>query len=300
MSLKFRVVPARRLTAIVARGVQGEQGIQGIQGEKGDQGEQGIQGVQGPQGIQGIQGPIGPVGEVTTAQLNAALATKVDRAPLGLWDFWQEDRFHSNLNGVFQITAIGSGTFGFSPGNAQFAGYNLGGLAIRSSTTPNSGGTIAGWLGSYYFGQVPQVYRAQVSFVDFTNLTTRIGWHNTASVSDAQDGTYFEILGNSLVSKTANNSNRTTHPTALTLALNTPYTMQIDVSIVPVARYRIWAGTNDVPIYDVSINTNLITTPSRTAMPRLTMTNAGTVATTNMAVWSMGVGTLNGFTRARL
>lgn len=52
-------------------------GPQGPQGATGLTGEQGPQGIQGPQGVPGPTGPVGPPGEVTTAQLNTALAGKV-------------------------------------------------------------------------------------------------------------------------------------------------------------------------------------------------------------------------------
>jgi hypothetical protein len=239
----------------------------------------------------------------TASDISDATPSGRDRLrqnPLGPWDFWQEDRFHNATSGIFQILAISSGNFGFSPGASQFLGYNAGGIAIRSSTTANSGGTIAGFLGSYFFGQMPFVFRAQLSFTDLTNLTVRAGWHNANTVADSSDGCYFEIVGSNLVAKTASNSTRTTHPTSLTVAVNTPYTLQIDISVVPLARFRVWSGTNETPIFDQSIDTNVPSTSARTSMPRITMTNSGTVATTNIAVWSMGVGTLNAFTRARL
>lgn len=47
---------------------------QGAKGDKGDTGAPGPQGIQGKQGIQGVPG------EVTTAQLNAAIDLKVDKA----------------------------------------------------------------------------------------------------------------------------------------------------------------------------------------------------------------------------
>lgn len=55
-------------------------GPQGPQGATGLTGAQGPQGIQGPQGVPGPTGPVGPPGEVTTAQLNTALASKVSKA----------------------------------------------------------------------------------------------------------------------------------------------------------------------------------------------------------------------------
>lgn len=49
-------------------------GPEGPQGATGLTGAQGPQGIQGPQGVAGPTGPVGPPGEVSTAQLNAAVA----------------------------------------------------------------------------------------------------------------------------------------------------------------------------------------------------------------------------------
>lgn len=58
-------------------GPQGPAGSQGEAGPPGAQGSQGDAGPMGPQGPQGDQGPQGVPGEVTTADLNAALANAI-------------------------------------------------------------------------------------------------------------------------------------------------------------------------------------------------------------------------------
>jgi hypothetical protein len=66
------------------QGPQGEPGIQGPQGIQGDPGgPPGPEGPQGPTGPQGAEGPPGPPGEVTTAQLDVAIADTA-RNPLGI------------------------------------------------------------------------------------------------------------------------------------------------------------------------------------------------------------------------
>jgi hypothetical protein len=62
--------------AIGPQGPSGPQGIQGVKGDTGDVGPIGATGPQGIQGIQGEQGLQGVPGEVSTAALDAAIATR--------------------------------------------------------------------------------------------------------------------------------------------------------------------------------------------------------------------------------
>ncbi|QKY79636.1 hypothetical protein SEA_ENGINEER_60 [Gordonia Phage Engineer] len=67
-------------------GPRGSDGDQGPKGDKGDPGERGLQGLKGDQGTKGDkgdQGNQGPPGEVSLAQLNSGLDTKVAKRPTG-------------------------------------------------------------------------------------------------------------------------------------------------------------------------------------------------------------------------
>lgn len=220
---------------------------------------------------------------------------------LGLWDFWSEHWLStSGANaGVFVGTAIsgGSANTGVS---APVLGYNPYGTFLRSGTTANGGYRFQTTFITDYFGVKSKKFRGQFTWrTAFTGRTVRIGFHDTATVADATDGAYFEILDNVCSAKTANNSVRTTNATTLTLTLNTPYTFEIDVNAAGTeVRFRVFEGTNETPVMDVSNTTNIPNTSARMFGAGICATEASTTASDIGILYSLGVGTIPGFQRA--
>jgi len=224
--------------------------------------------------------------------------------PLGMWDFWQE-AWISNATATaldgFTGAAVSSGTNNTALPAAALLGYNPHGVFIRSGTTANGGYLYrTSSLTSDFFGVTARKFRCRFLWrTAFTGRTVRIGFHDTATIADATDGAYFEIAADICMAKTASNSTRTTHVTTLTLALNTPYTFEIDVNAAGTeARFRVFEARNETALMDVTITTNIPATSARAFGAGLVATEATTTASDIGVLYSLGFGTIPGFQRA--
>lgn len=222
---------------------------------------------------------------------------------LGLWDYWYYWRIANTSlpsGDMFQNAAIASGTNTTVPSNTYAVGYNSYGAFLRSSTTANGGYRYYSINGNDYFGQGSRKFRAQyMPTTDFTGRLVRCGWANTTTEADAADGAYFEISGSTVSAKTAENSSRTTHGTTYTLTINTPYTFDIDVNAAGTeARFRVYQGTSTTAVMDVTITTNLLTSGVRRTGATFVATESSTTASDIGVLYGIGIGTIEGFTRA--
>jgi hypothetical protein len=226
-------------------------------------------------------------------------------APQGIWDWWYDGRLGTTgatALDVFVGAAVASGTNTTAIPAASLLGYNPHGVFLRSSTTANGGYRYQTTsLAADYFGVISHKFRCQFSWLtSFTDRTVRLGYHDTATVTDAVDGAYFEIIGATASAKTASNSTRTTNATTATLSLNTPYTFEIDVNAAGTsARFRIFAGTNTTAILDVTNVANIPTTSARSFGAGIVATEASLTASDIGILYSLGMGTVAGFERAR-
>jgi hypothetical protein len=125
-----------------------------------------------------------------------------------------------------------------------------------------------------------------------------MGFHDTASVADATDGAYFEILDNVCYPKTANNRVRTTGP-SISLSLTLPYTFEIDVNAAGTsARFRVFEEVNETPVMDETITTNIPNTSPRQVGSGICATEVSTVASDIGILYRMGIGTIEAFQKA--
>jgi hypothetical protein len=283
--------PAGPVGPTGATGAQGPAGPAGPAGPKGDTGDPGPAGPAGPQGPAGPTGAQGPQGDPGTSP-----------PALGLWDFWSEHRFGSTqvAAGLWVGTAISGGTNGSGP--PAVAGYDRYGILLRSGTTANGGFRYqSSSVAVAFFGLASFKFRCQFKWAgSFTGRTVRIGYLDTLTHADATDGAYFEILGDVCSAKTANNGARTVHATTRTLALDEPFTFDIEVNAAgTAARFRIWEAQNPVPVLDVTITASLPASTARAFGSGIVATEASTTASDIGVLYSLGEGTVGGFERAR-
>lgn len=212
---------------------------------------------------------------------------------VGLHDWWSDCCFMTNnaVAGPFIGAAVNSGTNTTAvPLNP---GYLPQGVFLRSGTTANGGYRYQTTLLTVdYFGVQKRKFRAKyLARTAFTNNTLRLGALDTNTVTDAIDGAYFELVGATASAKTASNSTRTTHGTTFTMSLDVAYTFDIDVNAAGTsARFRIYAGTSETPVYDQTITTNIPTTSARAFGWGIVATNSTAVATDIGVLYYMGVG----------
>lgn len=227
-------------------------------------------------------------------------------APMGLWDWWHDYRLGTTgaaAGDVFVGAAVSSGTNSTAIPAAAVLGYNPLGVFLRSSTTANGGyryqtsSVITGFLGA----QVAWKFRAQFLWrSSFVGRLVRLGFHDTATSADAVDGAYFEIDGDACRAKTANNSVRTTAAQTLTLSLDVPYTFDIEANAAGTeVRFRVWGGVDPAALLDTAITSNLPVAAARAFGAGIVATEASTTASDIGILYSLGLGTLPGFQRAR-
>jgi hypothetical protein len=223
---------------------------------------------------------------------------------LGLWDFWYLVRLSTTgatAPDMFAGAAVSSGTNTTAIPAAALAGFNSYGVFLRSGTTANGGYKYQTTsMVADYFGTISHKFRAQFLWrTAFTGRTVRIGYHDSITSADAVDGAYFEILDAVCSAKTASNSVRTTNATTLTLSLDTAYTFDIDVNAAGTeARFRVYGGTSDTALLDVTNTTNIPITSARAFGAGIVATEASTTASDIGILYSLGMGTVEGFARA--
>lgn len=202
--------------------------------------------------------------------------TNVRRSPMYFWDY--------HLAGVatanFPNAAVASGTMAFVNSLDEHPGY----MTITSSTTTNSGAQsfLFGSQASMNF-QGGEVYECiwQPKVASNTATTTRLGFLDTITSTDAVDGAYFEVPAGSfaVVGKTSNNSTRTTSATIATIAVNTWYRFRINVnrnaSSVTFSIY----DANGALLGSQTNSANIPTAAGREFGAGFISTNSGTVAT---------------------
>jgi hypothetical protein len=231
---------------------------------------------------------------------------KLGAPAMGLWDWWCEGRMLTTgttaLDG-FVGAAVGTGgTNTQALPTGGMAGFNAHGVFLRSGTAVNSGYrySTTSLIGDY-FGTIAHKFVAQAMWrTAFTDRLVRLGYIDSITSADSADGAYFEITGDQCIGKTANNSVRT--PTsAFTMALDTPYTFDIEVNAAgTAARFRIYAGTSLTPVFDQTVTANIPTTSARTFGAGIVAVHTtATTAQDILILYSMGLGTVAGFNRAR-
>ena len=221
------------------------------------------------------------------------------------WDHWLENWFPNATAAAYDLwtaAAISSGTIqAVASGNLR-QGFNPYGIALRSSTTANSGYRyVTGSAVADWFGVTSRKFRGRIGMWDTISATgtTRIGWIDTTSSSDSTDGAYFQISGDVLSCKTALNGSRTTHPTTLTLTAAQAYALEIDVPAGGAsARFRVWQGTGTAPVLDVTVSTTIPVAVANAFGAGVVATDSGTTAATVAVVYSLGIGTVAGYERA--
>jgi len=198
------------------------------------------------------------------------------KKPLYSWDYMAAGVATAN----FSTTAIGAGTAAYTNTAAGHPGY----MTTTSSATANSGHySYYLNLNSLMYFQGGEVYEAiyQPKLASNTNTTTRIGFHDATTVTDAVDGAYFEIPPGSfdVVGKTANNSTRTTSSALGTLTVNSWYKFRITVnSNATSILFEIYDDTG-VLVGSQTNTTNIPTTSARLFGAGYISTNSGTVST---------------------
>lgn len=213
----------------------------------------------------------------------------------GLHDFWQDVIFgvaNTDKNPFFG-TAILSGTITTNPPAASLQGFNPHGVFIRSSTTADGGYRfVTSSASADYFGVQRHRFRAVANWqTSFTGRTVRMGYHDATTVADAVDGAYFEAVAGTVSCKTANNSVRTTSGTTFAMTLNVVYTFDIDVNAAGTeARFRIYAGTSETAVLDVTITTNIPTTSARAFGCGIVATEVSVTASDILLLYRMGMG----------
>jgi hypothetical protein len=228
-----------------------------------------------------------------------------DQSPILTVGDWWSDTVFGNVNAaapdLFAGAAISSGTASTAIPTTVMDGIFDFGVFLRSSTTANGGYR---WQTTQQvggrFGTRAKKFKAVLTPLGaHTNVTMRVGFHDSVTNADAVDGAYFEIVNGVISAKTASNSVRTTNATTFTMTLNSRYTFEIDVNAAGTsARFRVFENNNETPVLDVTNATNIPTGTARTFGAGLVATESTTTAFDMCVLWYMGVGTVPAYQRA--
>jgi hypothetical protein len=238
--------------------------------------------------------------ELTHAELDANFTNlAADVATLNDLHWWNEQRggFHAPWTG----TAIASGTNNTALPSVR-PSYMPGGVFIRSNTTINGGYRYNASLFSS-FGTLSQKMTCQFMWLtSFTGRIGLIGWQQaTTSIDPATNYVAgFYQNGDQLVGRCWNGANKI-DTSAYTLSLSTPYTFHIDCAADRSAvRFRVYAGSTMAQVFDQSITNGIyIVDNPLAARPFAGFTEASTTASDIGLLYTLGLGTVEGYERAR-
>ncbi len=179
-----------------------------------------------------------------------------------------------SLSGV----AVSSGTLN---GPSGVSLVNRPGLVrLRSSTTANSGYNIGSSVNNYLIRGGERFLTGLITPPVLTTITTRLGFHDTISNTDAVDGIYFETnpLNNNVFCKTSSNSVRTTGSGLFTLTASTFYWFSIAVNDTATSVvFKIFSEAGALLFTD-TITTNIPIVSGRESGINITSTSSGVVA----------------------
>lgn len=239
------------------------------------------------------------------AQLSTLLGViSASGTSLGLWDYWHQTRFgntNANVSEMFAGVAVSSGTNTSAVPSTGQAGYNTYGVFLRSGTTANGGYRYTTTsMVSDYFGTTSHKFRAQyMPKTGFTGRTVRVGYLDTITSADATDGAYFEIVDAICTAKTSSASTRTSNATTVSLSLDEAYTFDIEVNAdATEVRFRVYVGDTYTAILDVTNTTNIPNSQARGFGAGIIATESSTTASDIGLLYSLSLGTVEGFTRA--
>lgn len=322
-----------------ATGPAGPQGPQGIQGETGLTGPQGPEGPIGPQGPAGDPAPGTDLTYTAATRVLASstgvdatlpLVTSTDAGlapasgggtdnflradgtwaapagggggtPLATWDWWYNTFLFKTamVDNLWTASAVAGATNTAAlPVSRPF--FAPGGVFIRSSTTVSSGiryATVAGLVNP--FGIVSQKYRTQ--FLWKTSLTDRqgfFGWSNSVWVDFAPNYLVGFCHDGGVVYGKCKNVGTSSVTSDYTLAVDVAYTFEIDVNEAgSSAQFRIYADQAATPVFDETLTVGI---PAANLMsPRWMVIENSTTASDIGILYSLGIGTVEGFEKWR-
>jgi hypothetical protein len=235
---------------------------------------------------------------------NPIISATGSSSPLAMHDNWQETWFYHN-NPV-QPYLIGIGLASGTQSSGITSGFITGkyhhGVLIRSSTSANSGYRFLTTLNAAdYFGVVSHKLQCvYMPVTAFSDRLVRLGYLSTTSSADAQNGAYFELIGNQINCKTASANVRTTITMTTTMSLSTHYLFDIEVpSNGSSVTFSLYNADNESLIETQTITTNIPTTAAR-AFGSGIIATANTLAASDIGICRFfGMGTIAGYNRAR-
>ena len=187
-------------------------------------------------------------------------------------DFLNSGSSPQTQRGQWLITLINSGTQSLQASTPDHPGI----VRFFSSTTANSGARVITGLSALRLGggeSTEIVFRV----INTAGTTVRMGFLDTTGNADATDGVYIEIVGTTLVGKTANNNTRSTTGT-YTITANTWYRALIELTTgLIVANFYLF-NENDGLLWSDYLDTNIPTSSGRETGHGIIATNSGTSA----------------------
>ena len=244
---------------------------------------------------------------------SAAASASLLPPPLSLWDFWIEQpglvagNFTGLVIGQFRPLALSNGTLhsltSAMPDGPTGIGSGL--QCFRSGTAVDSGSIIqTPRMNGDVLGAQSRKFRSQLMWHDdIADSFVRCGAMSGASANKSRSAyasaVYFEIDGSTCSAIATASTTHTVHPTTITLSQAVQYTFEIDIAADgSEARYRVWAGTSETPILDVTNTTNIPGLTGTLGWAVTAITKVAAAARNIATLYSIGYGTIAGYHRA--
>jgi hypothetical protein len=174
----------------------------------------------------------------------------------GRWIF--SDMLYTSSIQPFVGGALSAGSI---VGGTDVSDYVCGVNVLRSTTTTNSGYNI--YLNQAILGNLKgsEIFETQLVHYNLSGTTTRFGFGaNVNSTSDFTYGVYFEILGDQLYAKTANNSTRTSVLLGTVPSASNYYAYRITIISPSSVNYSVYNASGGSSVFSTNITTNIPST----------------------------------------
>jgi hypothetical protein len=194
----------------------------------------------------------------------------------------------------FTGAAISSGTTALL--STSETRHHPGVVRLSSSTTSNSGYRYYMDTSGFRLGG-NEAFSCVFQLTTTTNTTTRIGYFDTSTSSDATDGAYLEIVGTTASAKTSNNSSRTTNGTTYTVTTGVWYGLYITVNSDATSVNFTLRLDDGTVLLNVNNTTNIPTASGRETGCGVISTNSGTSSVQLIVLDYMSFGWVGDLTR---
>jgi hypothetical protein len=199
-----------------------------------------------------------------------------DKEPVGIASRFTVIECDCPMTNVFPLsgTGVASGTLSMDTAVVNHPGI----LLFVSSTTTNSGYWVGGSATALLIGG-GEMFECVFNVIATTDTTVRLGWTDSAVVTEPVDGVWISIIGTQLDGYAKNNTGPTITATHYHITDGVWYRCKIVLNAdATLATFTLYTCANGVSVWSDTVNDDIPTGAGRQTTQKMIATNSGTTA----------------------